>query len=714
MGDERSGVRAARLVVIRSAAFLVTIVGAVNAGFLSQGHQQGFPVWYNVIGWGAGAITLGVGVIAPLLRPAALRVGAGAAAALYVVFVAFFPLAAHIGHVERMPWLLTASSAAVAAALVAGGTPWGWATVLFGACAGVVYRIGFGGFDVAGVINDAHAVLTAAVICVLGGYVLSVGRGLDDAAASRREAGSREYAERGRLAAHTRTAAIVHDEVLATLALAASPLPVPVDRLAAQARRAVTMVTRLVDDDAGEPVPVDLAVAAEARRGAAAFLPPTRGVPPMPAAVREALLAATRQALDNARRHAPDARRSVSVRVVGAGVEVEIADEGGGFDPSRIADDRLGIRQSIVGRMSRVPGGHAHVDSAPGAGTRVVLSWAAESSAEVTAVGDRRSLSRGAAVVTAAFLVLQVVCAVAAVVGTPSSWPRQVAILILVLIAAEALRRSPAVVPSRGRSALIVATVVVGVIVTVVAAPTTYGDLWPVVALAFLLVGLAVRGRAATALAALAVVVGAVVVGGVVDGAAPGQIVTVTARPALIVIITTMMLLVVRRMQGRIAALHREAVAAAEQRSWSLGARAELGERTDELARTVVPLLTRIAEGRVASEADRRDYAALEGALRDGLRAGALAHEPLRRAVAQARGRGVDVVLLDDSDRVLSEAELRAVSDWMVAAVAEARHSVVGRLLPPGRSTAASVTVDGRALVYDVTRQGSESSFHGE
>lgn len=714
MSDDKPGLRAARLVIIRASAFLILVVAVVNAGFLSQGQQQGFPLWYTSLGSASGAFTIAVGLLAPLLRPRALRLGAAGALGMYVVFVALFPLAAHVGHVERMPWLLTASSAAVAAALVAGGVRWGWATVLFGATAGVFFRLGFGGFDVDGVINDVHAALTASVICVLGGYVLSVGAGLDEAAAVRRAAGSREYAERGRLAARTRAAALVHDEALATLALAASPLPVPRDRLAAQARHAADMLTRLVDDEAGDTASFEAALRTEAHAHDAQYVSAGASVPPLPGAVHEAFLGAVRQALDNSRRHAGGAQRVVSVRASDGTVEVMVADNGAGFDPSRIGDDRLGVRQSIVGRMDRIPGGKGHVESAPGEGTRVVLSYTPEPGVEVAALGDRRSLRRGAALVGVGFVVLQLVCAIAMTAATPSSWPRQVAILVVVVVAAEALRRSPGLVPSRGRTVVVVAAAVLGALLTVVAAPTTYGDLWPVVALAFLLVGLALRGRFGIALAAAAVVAAVVIGGGVADGTPVGQIIALTARPALIVVIATVMLLTVRRMQRRIAALHQQAVGAEEQESWSRGARAELRERTDELARTVVPLLSRIGEGQPASADDRHEYAALEGALRDGLRAGSLSREPLRGAVAAARGRGVDVLLLDDSDQSLPEAEIRAVVAWMIDAIAQAQRSVVGRLLPPGRQAVASVTVDGHALVFDSTDQGSVTSFHGE
>ena len=43
------------------------------------------------------------------------------------------------------------------------------------------------------------------------------------------------------------------------------------------------------------------------------------------------------------------------------------------FDPDAVPDDRRGIRDSIVGRMTR-HGGSAHVRSSSGTGTEVALS----------------------------------------------------------------------------------------------------------------------------------------------------------------------------------------------------------------------------------------------------------------------------------------------------------------------------------------------------
>lgn len=67
------------------------------------------------------------------------------------------------------------------------------------------------------------------------------------------------------------------------------------------------------------------------------------------------LAAAAREAMLNAARHAGG---EVSVYIEGgaAGVDVFIRDRGDGFDLDAVPDDRLGIRQSIIGRMRRAGG----------------------------------------------------------------------------------------------------------------------------------------------------------------------------------------------------------------------------------------------------------------------------------------------------------------------------------------------------------------------
>ncbi len=86
----------------------------------------------------------------------------------------------------------------------------------------------------------------------------------------------------------------------------------------------------------------------------------------------DALVAAAREAVVNAAKHAGGTVQ-VYVECGESGVEVFVRDRGSGFDPAAVPDDRLGLRESVLARMSRV-GGTARVRSEPGEGTEVSLA----------------------------------------------------------------------------------------------------------------------------------------------------------------------------------------------------------------------------------------------------------------------------------------------------------------------------------------------------
>ncbi|RSX51107.1 ATP-binding protein [Bifidobacterium callimiconis] len=82
-----------------------------------------------------------------------------------------------------------------------------------------------------------------------------------------------------------------------------------------------------------------------------------------------ALLEATREALTNAAKHG---RPPISVycEVVDDGVDVYVKDHGTGFDPHAIPEGRLGVRESIMGRVLR-RGGQVEIESSAELGTEV-------------------------------------------------------------------------------------------------------------------------------------------------------------------------------------------------------------------------------------------------------------------------------------------------------------------------------------------------------
>ena len=87
----------------------------------------------------------------------------------------------------------------------------------------------------------------------------------------------------------------------------------------------------------------------------------------------ESLVAAAREAMLNAARHAGGAV-SVYLETSAGGIELSVTDRGPGFRLDQISKDRLGVRESILGRMHRA-GGNAAVRPGPGgAGTEILLT----------------------------------------------------------------------------------------------------------------------------------------------------------------------------------------------------------------------------------------------------------------------------------------------------------------------------------------------------
>lgn len=95
----------------------------------------------------------------------------------------------------------------------------------------------------------------------------------------------------------------------------------------------------------------------------------------------EGLVGAAREAMLNAARHA-GGTVSLYLETGAAGIELSVTDRGPGFSLDDIPQDRLGVRESIRGRMQRI-GGSASVRSGPGGvGTEILLTLPAPSSVE--------------------------------------------------------------------------------------------------------------------------------------------------------------------------------------------------------------------------------------------------------------------------------------------------------------------------------------------
>ena len=191
---------------------------------------------------------------------------------------------------------------------------------------------------------------------------------------------SDERRERVRSQERANMAAHLHDSVLQTLALIQrnADSPREVTRLArSQERELRTLLYAGVggDPDGGVTGQLGDTVRAVAAEVEDAYAVTVDVVVVGDVELDEqllALVAATREAMVNAARHAGVSTLSVYVEVEVGAVVAYVRDRGCGFDLDAVAADRHGVRGSIIDRVER-HGGTATVRSAAATGTEVTI-----------------------------------------------------------------------------------------------------------------------------------------------------------------------------------------------------------------------------------------------------------------------------------------------------------------------------------------------------
>lgn len=705
-GDGRRAERATLRLLVSGVAVTVVISAITTFAVADPDGRVELPGWLALVTGLAFAVLVVVGAASPWLSARALRAGAAIGVSIFFLALLLFAPASGLlsgaATAGTVPWALTAIGGFVVAAVVARGPRLGWAALLTWGVFIAVYRVALGGYSMTGIANDTQALMGGVTLCLIAGHILRISRDLDTTEERVNAVVAEQGAARGRLAARARIASFVHDEVLAALRGAAEEDPGTADAVRAQARRATAVIgvergsddwierLRTLATEAGADFRVDRAPGAVAPGGH----------------VVDAVVVATRQALDNSVRHAGACTRSVRLEVGTAGLALWIVDDGVGFSAQSIAPGRMGIATSIEGAMRDLAGGVARVASEPGRGATVELRWEEGSDrgdhfADAPSTLDPVFSLPGALATATLFVLTQTVVAVAAIVTEPRSGWTSLAVLVGILIATALILPLPPGRPSRGVAVVVVlgVTVLGGLLAT--PSPLTYGSAWFIPAAGFVLVAVALDARPALAVVGLVLILAMLVTDAFVRGGDLTQIVSVVVRTATIVGLGTLFAASIVRMRRSTRAFARRAVGATEQREWDAAAQGEIESRTAELEELAGPLLGPIAAGETLGMDDRNHARALEGRLRDGYRAGRLSHEPLVEAAMRARTRGVDVVLLDDAGEEEIEPALTAeIAAWMTDRLDAADERFVGRLLPPGRPFAAQVVVDGRALTF--------------
>lgn len=296
--------------------------------------------------------------------------------------------------------------------------------------------------------------------------LLRVAAAVDRVRDAREAAGAARQVEEAVRTYEREQLALLHDTAASTLLVVGQGLDVPGARLAAQARRDLT----LLRNGPWQPVAQPVELMAAVRELTSHATTPVTIDGPETLWVRgeagQAVIDSSREAINNVDRHA----RAGSTRIVVTDGSLSISDDGVGFDTTRPGAGH-GIAHSMAARMTRV-GGSATVESKPGTGTRVVFGWPAhgEPSAEPPPIDPDRLIERVRLIYATAITVYAVAnLAVTVPYGIDHARLRWAEIMMAVVLAACPLFSIPAL---RSARRLRVWPFVAAVLVVVVIHPT--------------------------------------------------------------------------------------------------------------------------------------------------------------------------------------------------------------------------------------------------
>ena len=218
---------------------------------------------------------------------------------------------------------------------------------------------------------------------------------------------------------------------------------------------------------------------------------------------------------------------------------------------------------------------------------------------------------------------------------------------------------------------------------------------WHLGATTFLLLVLVLRGRRLFAWATYAAFGAIVIVAGITTERGFADAANDVARQAATLLIGTLFAIILTRTSATITRLEEAEIRRAAADASMIAAtheRALQNARLDSLAR---PALDRILDERPFTEDDLGEFTLLEAALRDGIRAAGFSSDRLSAETRVARGRGLQVILLDDRGAELADEQRDRVETALIAEYRATRYgTITARLSPFGRDDIATIVVD--------------------
>ena len=221
---------------------------------------------------------------------------------------------------------------------------------------------------------------------------------------------------------------------------------------------------------------------------------------------------------------------------------------------------------------------------------------------------------------------------------------------------------------------------------------------WPLGSGTFIAIGLTLRGRIGAAWISEGVMVALCLTWSVIGGEGLLAGLGLVDRQLGVLLIGTLFAIGLRRAaraHDDLLVVQRRETLAQDFIETEMQARRDAAQRVlDE----VQPTLERIAAGDEFDARERGRIAALEGRLRDEIALGPILSETLDQALAAARSRGMDVVVLTEAtvNELPTSVRLRA-AEWMATRLDRAAGAeFVGRVVSRGRDLRVSATADER------------------
>ncbi|MEK8069394.1 hypothetical protein [Rhodococcoides navarretei] len=314
-------------------------------------------------------------------------------------------------------------------------------------------------------------------------------------------------------------------------------------------------------------------------------------------------------------------------------------------------------------------------------------------------IRDLLSMKSTAAYAVAVFFVLAcAVCATATLDGVSSVWPEYAAVLVFTGAVAVLLGAAGDPLSVRATALLTVSGPVAAAFVFAVLPVPLTGSLqtWPLGMSVVIYTFMCVRGRTLAAWLGLALTMSVAIGWAVVTGQGFLYGLSFSAINIAPLLMATFFAFTIRPLAAAIFELRRQSTVRIASQAAAAAVLEERDARLASLDALARPLLQRIADGPDPTDEEILACRLLEAELRDTLRARGLVKPDLILAARSARARGVEVMMLDDRtpDALDDDARDRIVAAASSALDAAEAGAVTVRLLPPGRTVAATILLD--------------------